>query len=106
MIRISIIAAFALSAAACSGPVGSESNPMNWLQQPNDPEVMVYVFEKCMKSASGPQVTRYNDWDEAIQECRLTAASASAYCPKEKVCTPSSVTLEQVRAILPKEPAK
>lgn len=102
---IALAAVAALSACA-EPPAGSADNPLNWMQQPEDPEVKVYVLEKCLGAAQGPQSTRYNDWDEAIEACQHIANNAARYCPAGAVCHPGAVTLEQVRAVLPRETAK
>lgn len=100
--KLTIIAA-TLALAACSpAPAGSADQPLEWFQQPEDPEVKVYVLKQCLGAAQGPQSTRYNDWDEAIDSCHSIANNASRYCPAGAVCMPGAVTLEQVRAVLPK----
>lgn len=104
--RLTIIAATLALAACAEPPSGSADNPLNWMQQPEDPEVKVYVLKQCLGAAQGPQSTRYNDWDEAIDSCRRIANDAARYCPAGVVCMPGAVTLEQVRAVLPKEPVK
>lgn len=39
-----------------------------------DPEVQAKVFSECMASLpKGPEVTRYNDWAEVVEECNDTA---------------------------------
>lgn len=103
---IALAAVAALSACAEPPPAGSADNPLNWMQQPEDPEVKVYVLEKCLGAAQGPQSTRYNDWDEAIDSCQRIANNAARYCPAGAVCDPGAVSLEQVRAVLPRETAK
>lgn len=109
MFRKFIVLAAAAALSACTAfeaPAGSADNPLNWMQQPEDPEVKVYVLEKCLGAAQGPQSTRYNDWDEAIDSCQRIASNAARYCPAGVVCEPGAVSLEQVRAVLPKETAK
>lgn len=103
MIRKFVVLLATASLAACApAPAGSADNPLDWMQQPEDPEVKVYVFKQCLSAAQGPQTTRYNDWDEAIESCQSVANNASRYCPAGAVCMPGAVTLEQVRAVLPK----
>ena len=101
-----LIAVAALGACTAAPAPGSADSPLTWMQQPEDPEVKVYVLEKCLGAAQGPQSTRYNDWDEAIDSCQRVASKAARYCPAGAVCDPGAVSLEQVRAVLPKETAK
>ena len=103
MIRKFVVLLATASLAACAeAPSGTADDPLNWMQQPEDPEVKVYVLKQCLGAAQGPQSTRYNDWDEAIDSCQRIAANAARYCPAGAVCMPGAVTLEQVRAVLPK----
>lgn len=100
--KLTIIAATLALAACAEAPSGSADKPLEWFEQPEDPEVKVYVLKQCLGAAQGPQSTRYNDWDEAIDSCQRIANDAARYCPAGAVCMPGAVTLEQVRAVLPK----
>lgn len=110
MIRKFGIILAAISLAACSGeglkPPGSPENPLPWYEMPVDPEVKVYVLNQCLSAAQGPRATHYNDWDEAIEACNRVASNTATYCPPGAVCDKSAVSLEQVRAVLPKKEAK
>ena len=50
-------------------------------EHPSDAEVTAAAFQTCLTSANGPQATRYNDWDEAIQACESYAEGLARYCP-------------------------
>lgn len=102
---IALAALGALSACGNDTP-GTANNPLLWHQQPEDPEVKNLVFNQCLATAKGPVKTVYNDWDEAIDSCRVAAANVARYCPANAVCEPGAVSLEQVRAVLPRETAK
>ena len=104
--KLTIIAATLALAACAPAPAGSADNPLDWMQQPEDPEVKVYVLKECLGAAQGPRAAHYNDWDEAIQSCRSFASNAGRYCPAGAVCMPGAVTQEQVRAVLPREMSK
>ena len=107
MFRKFIVLAAAAALSACvEPPAGSADNPLDWMQQPEDPEVKVYVLKECLGAAQGPQSTRYNDWDEAIDSCQRIASNAARYCPAGAVCEPGASSREDVRAVLPKETAK
>jgi len=83
-----------LALAAC------DDGRLRWFEQPNDPAVFAYVNDQCLVRARGPNVTHYNDWAEAIGECRTTAENASRYCPAGARCT-AAVSLADVRRVLP-----
>ena len=106
MRKFIVIAAIAALSACAPAPAGSADNPLDWMQQPEDPEVKVYVLNECLGAAQGPQSTRYNDWDEAIDSCQRIANNAARYCPAGVVCHPGASSREDVRAVLPKETAK
>ena len=39
------------------------------------------IFKECMQLLpAGPQETKYNDWDEVVEECDNVAYSQSRYC--------------------------
>lgn len=41
------------------------------------------IFMGCLdKAPAGPQAVKYNDWDEMVQECRVTANQLSKRAPK------------------------
>lgn len=85
-----------LAVAGC----GDEA-ALEWHQLPEDPVVTEYVLNRCLTAARGPTRTTYNDWDEAIEECRITASRIARYCPDGAKCYPGSVSHAQVLAVLP-----
>lgn len=51
-----------------------------------DQKMYKEVFLECLKSVpSGPTVTKYNDWDEVVRECRLSADSISSQWQQKEV---------------------
>ncbi len=95
--RLGLSVGIAIALAGCD----QKAEPLSWLESPNDPQVYVYVLNQCLTATRGPQATRYNDWDEAIEECGQRASIASTYCPPAKSCRPSVSSRADVRAILP-----
>jgi hypothetical protein len=94
--------------AATLALVGCNSEPdeIYWASAPNDPQVREYVFNRCLNATSGPQSTKYNDWDEAIEACESAASMVSYYCPPGARCKEHVPSRADVRAILPKEAAR
>ena len=40
----------------------------------NDQCLRAKLFEQCLKSLpAGPQATKYNDWDEVVNQCEIAA---------------------------------
>lgn len=98
-------AAFACAAALALAGCDMSPDPLNWTNVPNDPEVREYVFQRCLRGATGPSHTQYNDWDEAIKACGAHAERISRYCPEGASCNPNvSITRADVRAVLPPKP--
>ena len=91
------IIACALSLSACGD---EKQDTLTFWTAPVDPEVEQYAFERCLHSATGPSETTYNDWDEAIVECRRHASHVATYCPAGKDCLPSIPSRNDVRAVL------
>jgi hypothetical protein len=94
-----------ITALAALALVGCNAEPekLDWATAPNDPQVQEYAFNRCLQSTRGPQETKYNDWDEAIDACSRVASGVSFYCPAGASCQRNVPTLSAVRAILPKE---
>lgn len=95
--RLGLAASIAIAVAGCSPKAGGEVNASN---APSDPEVQNHVFRQCLAMAKGPSTTHYNDWDEAIGECRRTAMWAAQYCPDGYECSIDLPPRAEVRAIL------
>lgn len=99
-----LILALSLGLAGCSRPKYQFD-----YDHPTDSQVEAYILDTCLKSARGPQSTKYNDWDEAIYACANTAESMARYCPPQDtaLCLPRyQRTREDARTILPKELTK
>ncbi|WP_324807159.1 hypothetical protein SH584_11330 [Sphingomonas sp. LY29] len=96
--RLGLAVGIAIALAGCDG----KPDPLNWTEVPKEPQVYAYVLDQCLRSTTGPAATRYNDWDEAIDECSQAARDASRFCPEGMLCRPDvSVTRADVRRILP-----
>lgn len=96
--------AIIISALILAGCNETNDGALAWYEQPSDPQVYAFVNDQCLSKARGPQATTYNDWAEAIEECRVTASSVSRYCPAGKRCSGGAVSLADVRKVLPTNP--
>jgi hypothetical protein len=97
--RLVLSASIAIALAGCD----SEPEPLEWYEAPADPQVTHFVFQQCLKASTGPRTTKYNDQDEAIEECRRAAGQMDYYCPEGAVCLPNIPTRADVRSILPSD---
>jgi hypothetical protein len=73
------IAAIGLLAALPACTV--EQDQREYWEHPSDAEVTATAFQTCLTGSTGPQSTRYNDWDEAIEACASYAKDIARYCP-------------------------
>ena len=92
----------AVAAMVIAALAGCSSEPERmayWDRIETDPQVQVYVMQQCLTATSGPEKTEYNDWDEAIEECRDFAIITARYCARE--CIEGETTRADVRAVLP-----
>ena len=70
-----LIVIFSLFLVAC-GQHSSETNVALDVNDViiNDQCIARSAFVECLKSLpAGPQSTKYNDWDDVVEECRRTA---------------------------------
>lgn len=62
MNRVMMLAAVALLAGCQRDPIPQPSGP--------DQQLRREIFMECLsKAPAGPQITKYNDWAEVIEEC-------------------------------------
>lgn len=87
-----------IALTACS----PEREQRAYWEHPSDPQVTAFGFQLCLANGKGPQSTKYNDWDEAIEACDSFAEDLARYCPTAATdCLPQyQRTQADVRRVL------
>ena len=98
-------ACLALSASIAIAGCSSEPSQRAYWGHPEDSQVAIYVFERCLIASQPPSATHYNDQDEVVEKCSQAAADLARYCPKGATdCLPQyQRTQSEVQAILPRD---
>lgn len=75
--RISMIMlAILLAGCTVEETKTSQDNRENWSTYDNC--IRAEVFAQCLKQLpNGPQISKYNDWDEVVSQCRSAAKEMS-----------------------------
>ena len=71
-----VLATLAIAALALSG-----CGELKYPKYAPDQKLRAELFQACLKALpAGPISTQYNDWDEVVAECSLSAYRQSLYC--------------------------